>query len=64
MEGWVLCEHIQKEYPDIETISIKGVTDYGNEKKDDKWQVTAAMAAASYTLHHLENSPAYLTDEP
>ena len=61
MEGGVLLE-IQKEYNadrarhhDLGVIIIKGVADFGDNKKQDgkKWQYTAALAAASYTEHKL-----------
>ena len=51
MEGWI---HIVEEYPNLEVIIIKGVSDYGDGSKDGKWQLTAAMAAASYTHFQLE----------
>ena len=40
-------------------IIIKGVSDYADGKKDKKWQLTAAMAAADYTHYMLEKSPVF-----
>ena len=54
MEGWILYTHIVEEYPNLEVIIIKGVSDYGDGSKDGRWQLTAAMAAASYTHFQLE----------
>lgn len=38
-----------------EGIVIKAICDWGDGKKDKKWQPFAAHAAASYVLHHLQN---------
>ena len=63
MEGWVLLELKRelKTYPDspkdIEVIVIKGVADYGDHQKDDKWQWTAAKAAIDCIHYCLEKSP-------
>ena len=54
MEGWILYTHIVKEYSNLEVIIIKGVSDYGDGSKDERWQLTAAMAAANYTHFQLE----------
>ena len=54
MEGWILYTHIVEDYPNLEVIIIKGVSDYGDGSKDGRWQLTAAMAAASYTHFQLE----------
>ena len=65
MEGWVLYTHIikddeiMKDHPNLQVFIIKGVADYADGKKDKRWQLTAAMAAASYTKFKLENSPAF-----
>ena len=53
MEGWILYTHIAEDYPNLEVIIIKGVSDYGDGSKDGRWQLTAAMAAASYTHFQL-----------
>ena len=49
MEGWVLLELKKtlegQHSKHIEVIVIKGVADYGDLKKGDKWQWTAAKAA-------------------
>ena len=49
MEGWVLLELKKtlkgQHNKDVEVIIIKGVADYGDLKKGDKWQWTAAKAA-------------------
>ena len=52
MEGCVLYT---KDIAD-RCIVIKGVSDYADGKKNDKWQLTAAMAAADYTHYMLEKS--------
>ena len=59
MEGWVLYTHIAKDYPDLGVIIIKGVADYADGTKDKRWQLTAAMAAASYTHFQLMNNPRF-----
>ena len=67
MEGWVLYgkiagdRDILKHHPDLEAIIIKGVADYGDGTKDKRWQLTAAMAAASYTHFQLERNPGMST---
>ena len=60
MEGWVLLglkrtlkDHYTK---DIEVIVIKGVADYGDLSKGDKWQWTAAKAAMDCIHYCLEKS--------
>ena len=60
MEGWVLLEvrsrlkHLlQKE---IEVIIIKGVADYGDIRKGDEWQWTAAKAAMDCIHYCLKRS--------
>ena len=44
MEGWVLFTA----FKDIESIIIKGISDYGDGTKVDDWQLTAAKAAVGY----------------
>ena len=50
MEGWVLFTALK----DAESIIIKGISDYGDGKKADDWQLTAAKAAVDYA--HFETS--------
>ena len=49
MEGWVLIDlkkTLKDQHPkDIEVVVIKGVADYGDLKRGDEWQWTAAKAA-------------------
>ena len=49
MEGWVLIDLKKtlkdQHEKDIEVLVIKGVADYGDLKKGDEWQWTAAKAA-------------------
>ena len=65
MEGWVLYTHIVnddeivKNHPNLEVIIIKGVADYADGEKNKQWQLTAAMAAASYTHFQLKRSTAF-----
>jgi len=65
MEGWILYTHIVndrdilKDHPNLEAIIIKGVADYADGEKDKRWQLTAAMAAASYTHFQLKRSTAF-----
>ena len=65
MEGWILYTHIVndrdilKDHPNLEAIIIKGVADYADGVKDKRWQLTAAMAAASYTHFQLKRSTAF-----
>ena len=64
MEGWVLFK-MQEKYPRIESIIIKGISDYGDGTKDgegsttqvkDKWQLTAAKAAVDYAVYKLTDA--------
>ena len=45
MEGFILMKMKRSNGESIEFIVIKGVVDYGDEKKDKVWQFTTAMAA-------------------
>ena len=58
MEGWVLLElkRTLKDQHDIKVIVIKGVADYGDLKKGDKWQWTAAKAAIDCIHYCLSKS--------
>ena len=60
MEGWVLLElkrTLKSQHKkDIEVIIIKGVADYGDLKKGDKWQWTAAKAAIDCIHYCLSKS--------
>ena len=58
MEGWVLIglKRTLSEHKNIEVIVIKGVADYGDFKKGDKWQWTAAKAAIDCIHYCLEKS--------
>ena len=62
MEGWVLLELKRtlkdQHNKDIEVIIIKGVTDYGDLKKRDKWEWTAAKAAMDCIHYCLEQTGA------
>ena len=49
MEGWV-----QLEIPEVVSIVIKGIADFADGKKNDKWQLTAAKAAVHYAHHKLK----------
>ena len=52
MEGGVLLDFQQKrKFEGV--IIIKGVSDYGDGKKEKDWQFTAAMAALHYIEHKL-----------
>ena len=52
MEGWVLF----KDFKHIDSIIIKGVSDYGDGNKNDDWQLTAAKAAVDYAHFKLESA--------
>ena len=60
MEGWVLLELKRtlkdQHNKDIDVIIIKGVADYGDLSKEDKWQWTAAKAAMDCIHYCLEKS--------
>ena len=60
MEGWVHLELKRtlkgQHNKDIAVIVIKGVADYGDLSKGDKWQWTAAKAAMDYIYYCLEKS--------
>ena len=51
MEGWV-----QLEIPEVASIIIKGITDFADGKKNDKWQLTAAKAAVNYAHFRLKDA--------
>ncbi len=55
MEGWALLE-VQVTHTRVAVITIKGVADYGDKTKEDKWQFTAALAAVAYTHYQLERT--------
>ena len=48
MEGWA-----QFDIPEVESIIIKGIADFADGKKNDKWQLTAAKAAVNYAHYRL-----------
>ena len=58
MEGWVLLglKRTLAEHKHIEVIVIKSVADYGDFKKGDKWQWTAAKAAIDCIHYCLEKT--------
>ena len=55
MEGWALLV-VKDIYPAVGVIVIKGVADYGDVKKGDEWQLTAAKAAVDYTHFRLKEA--------
>ncbi len=55
MEGGELLKFINKNNNIKGIIIIKGVADYGDEKKSDQWQFMAAMAAFKYAESKLSN---------
>ena len=48
MEGFKLLKMKRRNGQPMEVIVIKGVVDYGDEKKDKVWQFTTAMAAFNF----------------
>ena len=56
MEGWVLFQYIEKDFPIIESLIIKGICDYGDGTKNKDWQLTAAKAAVDYARFKLEKA--------
>ena len=60
MEGWVLFTA----FKNIESIIIKGISDYGDGTKADDWQLTAAKAAVDYAHFKLEKAPISLFTVP
>ena len=56
MEGWVLFQYIEKDFPKIESLIIKGICDYGDGTKNKDWQLTAAKAALDYARFKLEKA--------
>ena len=56
MEGWVLFKYIEKKFPKIESLIIKGISDYGDGTKNKDWQLTAAKAALDYARFKLEKA--------
>ena len=53
MEGWALLMVQQMVESVAAVIIIKGVADYGDNEKNDKWQLTAAKAAVDFTHYSL-----------
>lgn len=61
MEGGCLLSICKEEqYAKTHFIIIKGVSDFGDGDKDDRWQITAAKAAADYVHYCLSNSKALM----
>ena len=59
MEGWVLLEmkrELSQYKKNVEVIVIKSVADYGDRKKGDDWQWTAAKAAMDCIHYCLETT--------
>ena len=56
MEGWVLFKDIEESFPNIESIIIKGICDYGDGTKNKDWQLTAAKAAVDYARFKLDKN--------
>ena len=60
MEGWVLLEMKRELFfqykKNVEVIVIKSVADYGDRKKGDDWQWTAAKAAMDCIHYCLETT--------
>ncbi len=44
---------LQEDYPNIQVIMIKAVTDYGDGTKDKSWQLIGAQAAFHYVRHKI-----------
>ena len=53
-------QRICNDHEKINCIVIKGVSDFADGHKDDRWQITAAKAAANYFTFCLKNSDAFL----
>ena len=60
MEGYVLFNDIEEiedsKFPKIESLIIKGISDYGNGKKNKDWQLMAAKAAIDYVKFKLKKA--------
>ena len=56
MEGWVLFKYIEKDFPKIKSLIIKGICDYGDGTKNKDWQLTAAEVAVDYARFKLKNA--------
>ena len=57
MEGWVMFTTIEKKFPNVAAIIIKGISDFGDGTKNKDWQLTAAKAAVDYAHFKLEDAP-------
>lgn len=55
MEGGIVLEYVRRRNNVNEIIIIKAVADYGDGRKDKKWEFTAAMAAVHYAHSKLKN---------
>ncbi len=58
MEGESLMK-LQDDYPNIQVIVIKAVTDYGDGMKDKMWQLIGAQAAFHYVKYKIVESGMY-----
>ena len=56
MEGWVMFTTIEKKFPNVASIIIKGISDLADGTKSDDWQLTAAKAAVDYAHFKLEDA--------
>jgi len=59
MEGCSLLnmiEWMEQERRPLSVIVIKGVADYGDNRKDKRWQLTAAKAAVDFVYYCLEQT--------
>ena len=61
MEGGCLLSICKEEqYAKTHFIIIKGVSGFGDGDKDDRWQITAAKAAADYVQYCLSKCTAFM----
>ena len=56
MEGWVMFTTIEKTFPNVASIIIKGISDLADGTKSDDWQLTVAKAAVGYAHFKLEEA--------
>lgn len=57
MEGAGVAKAVVNHSPSPQFLEIRGICDYGDEEKNDLWQIFAANAAAAFTMGLLRSKP-------
>jgi nucleoside phosphorylase len=59
MEGYGVIASTWQSYEPVRCLVIRGLCDYGDSNKNDKWHAYAAAVAAGFTKHFLLDEPLY-----